>query len=340
MIALIIRFISFNLAFINYFPFWKNFASSLPDLVFWWLCFLHFCPFLRQNQQRQNICRGKQALAKFPALIVGKQVNNNFGTDFEAWFNDRFFMRKALVWLHNSIKKEVNIHKQNDYILIGEDGWTFCKDDDDIQNYQNLKLFSPEELKHIAQYLSSIDRWCNDNNIKFYFLIAPDKNKIYGEYYKFARKIRPDSESRTQQLIRYLNENTRVKVAYPYESLHAAKQNGFLLYFKNDIHWTHLGAYCGYTDLMELIGRDFEISPVRFEKTTTYKYPRGDANILFPEGVKEDTITLYHCPVLPINYTLTGDMETKKNLFYYNTKGGYFCRFFRDSFAPFQRIII
>ena len=332
MIALIIGFISFTSLY-TLFSFLEKLRLSLPDLVLVVAFFaLLPLPAAKINKDKISV-EENRTLAKFPALIVGKHVNNNFGTDFEAWFNDRFFMRKALVWLHNSIKKEVNIHNQNKYILVGKDGWAFCKDDGDIQNYQNLKLFSPEELKHIAQYLSSIDRWCNDNNIKFYFLIAPDKNKIYGEYYKFARKIRPDSESRTQQLIRYLNENTRVKVAYPYESLHAAKQNGFLLYFKNDIHWTHLGAYCGYTDLMELIGRDFEISPVRFEKTTTYKYPRGDANILFPEGVKEDTITLYHCPVLPINYTLTGEMETKKNLFYHNPKGRYSAVFFRDSFC-------
>jgi hypothetical protein len=122
-------------------------------------------------------------------------------------------------------------------------------------------------------------------------------------------------------------------VVYPYESLHAAKQNGFLLYFKNDIHWTHLGAYCGYTDLMKLIGRDFDITPITFKKTTTYKYPRGDANILFPEGVEEDTCTLYHCPVFPIDYTLTGELETRKNLFYYNPKGRYSAVFFRDSFS-------
>ncbi|NLO71901.1 MAG: hypothetical protein GX102_13340, partial [Porphyromonadaceae bacterium] len=276
------------------FSFLEKLRLSLPDLILLTAFFaLLPLPAAKINKDKISV-EENRTLEKFPALNAEKQINNNFGTAFETWFNDRFFMRKGLVRLHNSIRKEVNIHKQNNYILIGKEGWAFCKDNDDVQNYQNLKLFSPEELKHIADYLSSIDNWCNANNIKFYYLIAPDKNKIYGEYYKFVRKIRPDSESRTQQLIRYLNENTKVRVVYPYESLHAAKQNGFLLYFKNDIHWTHLGAYCGYTDLMKLIGRDFEISPITFNKTSTYKYPRGDANILFPEGVNEDTSTLYH----------------------------------------------
>ena len=315
------------------FSFLEKLRLSLPDLILLTAFFaLLPLPAAKINKDKISV-EENRTLEKFPALIAEKQINNNFGTSFETWFNDRFFMRKGLVRLHNSIRKEVNIHKQNNYILIGKEGWAFCKDNDDVQNYQNLKLFSPEELKHIADYLSSIDHWCNANNIKFYYLIAPDKNKIYGEYYKFVRKIRPDSESRTQQFIRYLNENTKVKVVYPYESLHAAKQNGYLLYFKNDIHWTHLGAYCGYTDLMKLIGRDLEISPITFKKTSTYKYPRGDANILFPEEVKEDTSTLYHCPVFPINYTLTGELETKKNLFYYNPKGRYSAVFFRDSFS-------
>ena len=97
----------------------------------------------------------------------------------------------------------------------------------------------------MAQYLSDVDDWATKNGKTFYYVIAPDKNKIYGENIVNINKIRPDSEGRANQVVKYLKDNTTVKVIYPYEALMNNKDKG-LLYYKKDTHWNYFGAYFLY----------------------------------------------------------------------------------------------
>lgn len=80
-------------------------------------------------------------------------------------------------------------------------------------------------------------------------------NNVYGEYMSKFIKIRDDSESRANQLVRYLKNHTDVDVLYLYDVLNVNKNNGFLLYYKDDLHWTDYGAYIGYAEIINNISK-------------------------------------------------------------------------------------
>ena len=235
-------------------------------------------------------------LAKFPSLYVNGQLNKAYGTDFEKWFNDRFAGRNLLINLYNRINALFNDIMDAEKVFQGQDEWLFYKGGGSIDNFQNAVLFKDKDLKNIASYLQNINDWSEKNNKKFYFIIAPDKNKIYGEYFPKMRKKRPDSQSRANQLINYLQKHTDVKVLYLYDVLMNNKDKG-LLYYKNDTHWNALGAYYGYQEIINLIRSDFNNIPeVEIEGYKKTPHLKGDLTMMYPEPLQKEDNTQYNVP--------------------------------------------
>jgi hypothetical protein len=238
--------------------------NSLVEIIFTVIFFIVlFIPMSNINLDKESKYENRN-LAKYQPFFKGNgKINYEWGKDFEEFFNDRFNNRDRIIAFYDSIKFRVETSK----VLKGKDGWLFYRGTTNpiqaIENYQNIAFVPEEELQEAATYLQSINDWCNKNNKKFYFFIAPDKHKIYEEYLpSYMRKIFPDSQSRTMQLIKYLQENTDVKVIYPADLLIEHKKDGYLLYWKTDSHWNELGAYWGYFALMQEISKDFNTKPI------------------------------------------------------------------------------
>ncbi len=312
-----------------------GYAGEVPptDILFGCLvAIMVLTPSLRINKAEKAEAENRY-LAVMPKLFDNMEVNGSFGTGFEAWYNDRFFLRQELVEGYDRLIHLLSfIGVQNSHYFVGKDGWAFSKTYNGIENYQNKILFDDGQLANAVKYLTDLDTWCRQHGKQFYYVIIPDKNKIYGEYYRFVKKVRPDTESRAYQLVHYLEDNTDVKVLYLREALLNAKSDDNLLYYKNDIHWTEYGGYIGYKAFMEILSKDFDLEAANCPISGTYIYPNGDAHILFPNGIAADSITEYksvHCPPM---YARTSD-ESQLNVFLDNPQGKYSGYFFRDSFS-------
>ncbi len=206
-------------------------------------------------------------MAVFPTLITENGINASYGKSFESWFDDRFFLRKQIIHLFDKYRCSF-ASDETPKALIGKDGWVFYKSDNSISNYQNATLLSQDELEKITANLNDIQNFAKQNNQRFVFLIGPDKNKVYGEFFSEKyKKQRPDSESRTIQLLNYLKLHSDVRAIYPLDVIKANKDEG-LLYYKDDTHWDDLGAYLAYKEMMQVIGEkpvfvDFQLKARR-----------------------------------------------------------------------------
>lgn len=214
---------------------------------------LLFIPMLHISDAEKSEQENRM-LARKTHLISGNKIDNDFGTKFNDWFSDRFLGRSILLNIYQKIQIFSSPNRGTDKVLVGKDGWLFYRLDDGCNNYANITVLSEDYLKHMLTYLKSINDWCKRHNKQFYVLIAPDKSKIYGEYYpEFIKQIKSDGFSLGRQLLNYIRENSDIKIIYPYEELITNKDKG-LLYFKHDTHWTPLGAYIAYQKLMNLMG--------------------------------------------------------------------------------------
>ena len=305
-------------------------SSSRIDIVFVAIFFLLlFLPMSRISDDEISNDENR-SLAKY-VPFYDKGINYQFGQQFEKWFNDRFLGRKKLIKIYNDIVEKVTL-QGNRNVIIGEDGWLFLRSGGSIENFRNAVLFSDEELKKVADYLSAIDSWAKNNGKGFYYVICPDKNKVYGENITFTSKLRPDSEGRTLQLINYLNKNTDVKVLYLKDVLHANKGDN-LLYYKNDTHWTTMGGYVGYVELMNMIRKQYShYSIVKFDKTVKIKNVRGDLNKMYPVA-SEDNETEYEIPDFKSVAKCIDNKNNVPGLYCENKELGKKLVLYRDSFS-------
>lgn len=338
-IGTIAFFVLFKL--IGYLFAWKLEAgSSWLDILLVGVFFVMlFVPMLKISDEKVSV-NEKRSLATIKPLIDENGVNRDFGKNFDAFFNDRFFGRKTVINRYSELKKFINGNLSKN--IKGLDGWRFYNTEgfNGYEDFQNKNMFTEADLQRIANYLTSIDEYCREHNKQFYYYIAPNKSKIYGEFFDpKVIQLRKDSENKTVQLVDYLRKNTNVKVIYPIEILLNAKKDN-LIYYKNDVHWTTLGAYLGYLELMKELQKDFEdakiVEPIKYEMQV--QGFRGDLVEIEEKDNKRDS---FMTPVFAKNSDVIFekdilDLEAMSNLeheVFKNPKGQYSIIVYRDSFA-------
>ncbi len=269
-----------------------------------------------------------RTLAKFPQLTVNGGENSNFGEQFNAWYNDHFFGRNHLINLFNVIKYKISPQLGNDNVLVGKDGWLFYKSDNSLNLFANKVTLSEKQLENGLAYLKAFDEWCKKNGKEFYYVIAPDKNKVYGEYFRLIKKQKSDDNGIAHQFINYIRKHSDVKALYLLDGLMAHKKDG-LLYYKHDTHWNEFGGYWGYKTLMDFMG-------IPAPKTYTFNTERhgGDLErLLGNTSIRDNTEYKKSSSTIP-SFCKT-DPEDRYNSNCTNPKGKKNVFMLRDSYARF-----
>ena len=191
----------------------------------------------------------------FPSLLVNNIFNYNYGKQFDSWLNDHFRGREKALKYNYRIESFLAGRVENEKAFEGKDGWLFYKGDNSIANFQNLNNFTDDELLTIKNKLEEKRDFCAVLGAHYNVVIAPDKNKVYGEYYpEYYHKV--NEIGRGEQLYRYLQKNSDLKVIYPLDKLLATKDI-YELYYKNDTHWNSMGAFIGYEQLIKMLKADY-----------------------------------------------------------------------------------
>ena len=190
--------------------------AAAPDAVFVAL-FAVFIALPNLHFSREEVStKENRTLAAFKPLFVAGHLNEAFPSDFEAFYADHFFMRGALLSLSEALSSRFVVSDHtlgNDRVLLGEDGWAFDRLNNSEHNFMNIDYFTDDQLESILGYLVDIKAFCDRRGKQFVFFIAPDKSKIYGEYYpKVIKKQNPDTASRAFQLVDYIEANSDVQV--------------------------------------------------------------------------------------------------------------------------------
>lgn len=228
------------------------------NIIYLVLLFLILLFPIKKIDRKEIDIKENRTLAKKSQLFLDNIINLNFGKETEEWLSDHFYKRELVIRENNKLNKIIKGRIENNLAFLGKEDWIFYKGDNSILNYQNINLFSDEELNKIKNELILREKYFNSKKAKYYTIIIPDKNKIYGDRYypKYIKKINSIGRGKQLQLyLQNLNINN-VSIIYPYESLlEESKKN--LIYWKNDTHWNTYGAYIGYLELMKEIKKDF-----------------------------------------------------------------------------------
>ncbi len=181
-------------------------------------------------------------LAKSPHLYIAGHFNEKFGSEFDKWLSDRFFLREKLIKIHANFKAQ-NTFVSNKKAFAGLNGWLFSK-----AEINDAPCYTERELEIFKKNIRYLKEFCATNNIKCYIEIVPRR-----EDYAGPQSFRMPGPDKALDLKRELDPI--VPVIFPQKELHEADKKDFV-YFKTDHHWTEWGAYIGYLALMDRIKKD------------------------------------------------------------------------------------
>ena len=181
---------------------------------------------------------------------------NEYPKKYEEYFNDYLPFRNELVKLKNLNDIFVFNNLVHKDLILGKEKWLFLKWDSLIPNYMGTYTYTTEELERAKNNLIRLKEVFNQNGADFYMVICPDKNQIYPEYMPdYIKRIHPEFNA-TDVFIKYMKENTDLNIIYLKEYFLDVKKY-YPIYYKFDAHWNKLGAYFGYQEIMNNIGKDY-----------------------------------------------------------------------------------
>lgn len=246
----------------------KKTETTFPDFIFIVIFLLLLIIPMSDISRSEKSEQENRILATKPQLIIDNKINEKYGTQFDAWFNDRFNGRDILIKNFTKMKYAIsNIYQNDKALVIKNNNWMF---------QQNTVNFLSENLQTITKSLQEFDNFCEQHNIKLYVLLTPNKEMIYSDIlsknYGFNHRNAELFNTYISKIQHVIPKN---RILYPYTELLTAKQNDYV-FFKQAHHWTDYGAYIGYQKLAQRIKQDFK----DFNIVSLYDYNKSYFNMI------------------------------------------------------------
>lgn len=257
-----------------------------------------------------------ERLAEMPAIKTEDgHLNTGYLSQLQSYVNDRFFLRQKLITLDRRMSNLLGVSGESS-VIAGKDGWLFFADT--LDDYTGTGLMSSRELFSAASNVALMEEYCRLNGKEFTFIIAPNKNSLYG---RFMPNYGVTAKTSNAEVFHGLLDQLGVD----YVDLFAAfGDEEEILYFAHDSHWNSKGAALGADlinrtfgvetnyfggdfsekiahegDLYAMVypgAQDTEMDPVyggELHYTFTSKATQPDAIVLTTEGAGEGSLLCY-----------------------------------------------
>lgn len=222
-----------------------------------------------------------EQLSDAPSIKTEEGLNTDYLTELQAYVNDRFFLRQELISLDHRLWASMSKSKSG--VVLGKDGWLFFEET--VEDHTGLAPMTDRELFSAEKNLSLIAEDCRVNGKEFVFMIAPNKNTLYGQFMpNYGVKAQATDAQRLME---------RLEAAgVPTVDLFAAfMQQEEILYFAHDSHWNTKGAALG----ADLINGAFGVESDYFGGDFSQSKPHeGDLYaMLYPAFTDPETDLIY-----------------------------------------------
>lgn len=149
---------------------------------------------------------------------------------------------------------------QDRYVYKGNNGYLYY-----ISHF-------PEDMKPAAESITALSETMMRNQIPFTLVLAPNKNGIASENFP-AGLIDYCAES-TNNLVNTLEQNG-VDTLNLSQSFYQGEQDENETFYATDTHWTNVGAFYGYKQILEHFQTKFMLIPKDTKQTTNiYNYKK------------------------------------------------------------------
>ena len=216
-----------------------------------------------------------RTLATFPKFSIQSVRDKSFMNGFESYISDHFIGR--IKW--NELKVDTEL-------LIGK------KEINNIYITDNMLLEKLQEPNYpeINKSVDAINNLAERfKNPEYYVLVAPTSAGIYLDKLPNNAPQVQQKEAVIDYIYGSLSDNiTSIDV---YNNLYASKDE--YIYYRNDHHWTSLGAYYAYNTAIQKLG----FTPIPYSKFNIEHASDDFKGTFYSKslynGIKADTIDIY-----------------------------------------------
>ncbi len=268
---------------------------------------MHFYPDRESSENRK--------LAELPEFNLA--LADPFPQQYENYFNDHISVKNNLVYLKNLIKYSVFKETPLPYkVYLGSEGWFFFNNAM-LPARRQASFFSNDQLNRIRKEIEFRNNYFAERNAIYFLAIVPAKASVYPEYTRGINQFHISDSSRTDQLLRLLQDSTDTHIIDLRQALLKIK-NQHQVFFKTDHHWNYMGALAGsimvldsvrnyFPNIPKLSFSDFDTLEIK-ERTgdllkltgltdlLSEEYPKYKPNKAWQKKLKKDKTRKYEKP--------------------------------------------
>ena len=178
--------------------------------------------------------RGLQALAAWPRAA-------------DLYVADHFPPRALLIAALNALRLRLGVSGSR-RVIVGRDGWLFYDDGSHLGPSRGVPVMSDARVRVWLSGLAGRSEALRARGIAYLVLAAPDKESIYPARAPDWFRLDPDRPA--MRLRRLAERSGAGELIYPADPLTRAARAGSPVYTPYETHWTGLGAYLAYAELM------------------------------------------------------------------------------------------
>ncbi|CAF0705307.1 alginate O-acetyltransferase AlgX-related protein [Candidatus Methylacidithermus pantelleriae] len=256
-----------------------------------------------QENRRLEVAPGWQEMLRNPREAIVR---------LERFYSDHVGGRSFLVRLHLWVTRQVFPELLSNRVIVGKNGWLYYAGRGSIEDMQGRIHLEKVRLRQMLGALEVAQSHLESLGSRLYLVIAPDKHSIYPE--NLPEWIgTPKGESRLDQVLAEARQYPSLRLL-DLRGVLRQKKGHKLLYFPADSHWTPLGAWFGYREIIHVLRCDFplikglaledlaiqEDSPVELGRDLTVllgvgdDWPTGKAPYLRPKARLQASWKVYH----------------------------------------------
>ena len=221
-------------------------------------CIMLSLPLLFTNYKKSVSETENRTLAAFPKLMKDGERNDAWTSEFTDWFGDHLGFRDQLIGTYAKAQFYAFDRTLNySDLYIGEKGELLGFTKDMILDYQRLDRRTEEELVQLGNSYQNISDWLKEQGIQFYYVQCYDKHSII-EQDRMKKGMHPVvEESKTDQLVRYLQENTDITIL-PLKQCMLDADESYVTYSKwgDPWHWSQRGGIIAYREIMNMLNQN------------------------------------------------------------------------------------
>ncbi len=192
------------------------------------------------HPRAQLLERENRKAASAPSMTAEELINGKYGKGLSTHINDNVALRQFWIDACCFIDEMILMKTEENDILIGGQSRLFAK---------HFKGYGDDS--QIDKNVGEIEKFASESDIPIYVMIVPSAGSINPEMLPKAAPQENEYE-KLSEINSSLSSVCNVVDVFPVLTEH----NSEYIYFRNDHHWTTLGAYYAYTELAKCLGRE------------------------------------------------------------------------------------